>query len=243
MLCPKTTRRDKSTERIPSKRKNRDQQGLACAKPDAEKRDDRAASGMASEASEKLQLPADAGEFAFLAEQATCETKSNFSTRQEERSQIGRRAVLLFLECGAFPPLWFDCYSLKTPRNKAAEKRRTPKNYKVAPRLILHLDRPEIDHGTIHLVEQIISAESSCLSLLRKEWPQAAHLAGSDGGGVSGEPLDCRGQRRRNGSARGAADEAGGHSRMGKRVSIREQRTISNQLVDSRSAAAPRYRS
>jgi hypothetical protein len=40
--------------------------------------------------------------------------------------------LCLFWECGAFPPLFFFSFSKKNKKNKAAEKRRTPKKGKAA---------------------------------------------------------------------------------------------------------------
>ncbi len=89
-----TIRQDKPSKGIQSKRVNRDQQDLACTKPDAEKRDDRAAFGMASGAPEGLRLPANARSVVFAHGKAVDKTDFGNGTSQETNRKIEQTDTL-----------------------------------------------------------------------------------------------------------------------------------------------------
>jgi hypothetical protein len=55
-------------------------------------------------------------------------------------------AEFAFLECGAFPPLFFFRFTTNNKQNKAAEKRRTPKMAKFTQRNA-GLSRSAARHG------------------------------------------------------------------------------------------------
>ncbi len=89
-----TIRQDKPSKGIQSKRVNRDQQDLAYTKSDAEERDDRAAFGMASGASEELRLPANARRVVFAHWKAANKTDFDNGTSQETNRKIEQTDIL-----------------------------------------------------------------------------------------------------------------------------------------------------